>query len=158
MKGVPPLKTVSYTKDLQLLPASAGMQMKQLQLQIQDTRYKRCAASYRYAVMWKRPRRETEISIYQGTDGSGGSCPVLPPTLNMGLLKRHMEFMRAQGLRRCCPQTHWEWQTEDDKEAKQREEQSRWQEEAAGSREQGRVPLSCLQSFANLFKSGPLLN
>lgn len=107
-----------------------------------------------------REQRETEISIYQGTDGSGGSCPVLPPTLNMGILKRHMEFMRAQGLRRCCPQTHREWQTEDDKEAKQREEQmagggSRKEREVAGSRV---GLLSCLQSFANLFKSGPLLN
>lgn len=76
MKGVPPLKTVSYTKDLQLLPASAGMQMKQLQLQlqIQDTRYKRCAASYRYAVMWKR-RRSQFIKAQMGLPGPALSCP-----------------------------------------------------------------------------------
>lgn len=63
MKGVPAFKTISYTKDLQLLPASAGMQMEQLQLQIQDTRYKRCVASYRYAVMWKRAKRDGDLNL-----------------------------------------------------------------------------------------------
>lgn len=94
------------------------------------------------------------------------AAPLLPLLcLNMGLLKRHMEFMRAQGLRRCCcalsGHSQSEWQTENDKEATaaNKEKCRQWSRVLLGRRGRGAMwRQGCLESFANLFKSGPLLN
>lgn len=79
MKGVPPPKTVLYTKDLQLLPASAGMQMEQLQLQIQDTRYKRCCilSICSHVEESKERRRSQFIKVQMGLAGPALCCPQL---------------------------------------------------------------------------------
>lgn len=76
------------------------------------------------------------------------SCPYL----NMGLLKRHMEFMRAQGLRQCC-QTQSEWQTENDKEATANKEQRR-AAEGGSSVGSGVGLLSCLKVLPTYLSLG----
>lgn len=110
---------------------------------------------------------EPEISIYQvrGHDVAPPYLALPRPVLclNMGLLKRHMEFMRAQGLRRCCAlsgHSQSEWQTENDKEATAANKEKCRQWSRVSGREGGGVKRrqGCLESFANLFKSGPLLN
>lgn len=73
----------------------------QLQMQIHNKSCCKHIASYRFAVMWKTSRRSQFIKS-EDTTLLRSALPRPVPCLNMGLLKRHMEFMRAQGLRRCC--------------------------------------------------------
>lgn len=138
---------------LLLLPA---MQMKRFSCRCRYTskRYKRCTtkvAAHRILSIRSHVEDEPEISIYQvrGHDVALPSPalprPVAAPSLpllclNMGILKRHMEFMRAQGLRRCflalSGHSQSEWQTENDKEATaaNKEKCRQWSRELLGRR------------------------
>lgn len=113
---------------------------------------------------------EPEISIYQvrGHD----VAPFRPATpralpllcLNMGLLKRHMEFMRAQGRPCCALSGHTVSRNGKQKMTKKRQQRTKRTADSGVGCQAGGVGRGakwrqgCLESFANLFKSGPLLN
>lgn len=113
---------------LQLLPA---MQMKRFSCRCRYTtkRYTtKVAASTSHLIDSQscgRRAGDLNLSSQRTRRCSALPRPATPRALpllclNMGLLKRHMEFMRAQGLRRCCAlsgHSQSEWQTENDKEA-----------------------------------------
>lgn len=145
----------------------------QLQMQIHNLKIhnKSCSehiASYRFAVMWKTSRRSQFIKSEDTTLlRSALPRPVLCPVLclNMGLLKRHMEFMRAQGLRRCCALSgHTVSRNGKQKMTKKRQQRTKRSADSGVGCQAGEVGRGaewrqgCLESFANLFKSGPLLN